>query len=73
MAGRVEVKKTPKQSGLSFNYVSDPPGGEQLDRIYHTADSTYVLDKYQIVTAEGTPKLYVILQTFPGFASAVAC
>ncbi|KAG9258527.1 uncharacterized protein F5Z01DRAFT_201089 [Emericellopsis atlantica] len=53
-----EVNKEPSKLGLSLNYVSDPPGSNQLDGTYQqNGRRTFKLEEYQLVTDESTPKL----------------
>lgn len=45
---------------LYVNYVSDPPGSKQFDGVYDMEgdeQTKLVLDRYQLVTEERTPKL----------------
>jgi hypothetical protein len=45
---------------MNINYVSDPPGSNQLDGVYKIKDggnTNLVLDSYQLATDENTGKL----------------
>lgn len=51
------MNSPPSKLGLSVNYVSDPAGSKQFDAGYDGEEMKLVLDHYQLVTDESTPKL----------------
>ncbi|PSR83572.1 hypothetical protein BD289DRAFT_483261 [Coniella lustricola] len=57
------MKAPASKPGLSINYVSDPPGSNQLEGTYSATNDdqqqalTLQLDHYQLVTGESTDKL----------------
>ncbi|KPM38709.1 hypothetical protein AK830_g7852 [Neonectria ditissima] len=51
------MNSPPSKLGLNVNYVSDPAGTKQFDAAYEGEGLKLVLDHYQLVTDESTPKL----------------
>lgn len=57
---RADISRTSSNMRLYVNYVSDPPGSKQFDGVYDVegdGQTKLVLDRYQLVTEERTPKL----------------
>ncbi|KAH8664870.1 hypothetical protein BGZ61DRAFT_593233, partial [Ilyonectria robusta] len=55
-----DINRTSSNMRLYVNYVSDPPGSKQFDGVYDMegdGQTKLVLDRYQLVTEERTPKL----------------
>lgn len=57
---RADINRKSSNVRLYVNYVSDPPGSKQFDGVYDIEgdeQTKLVLDHYQLVTEERTPKL----------------
>lgn len=55
-----DINRTSSNMRLYVNYISDPPGSKQFDGVYDMEgdeNTKLVLDRYQLVTEERTPKL----------------
>ncbi|KAK7419771.1 hypothetical protein QQX98_003143 [Neonectria punicea] len=51
------MNSPPSKLGLNVNYVSDPAGSKQFDAAYGDEEMKFVIERYQLVTDESTPKL----------------